>query len=58
MANIPPIKSIEDIYIFTRGGTVLDVQKGVKIKRRKARVSSRDESGNLPDVSRGVDCEF
>ena len=31
MANIPPIKSIEDIYIFTRGGTVLDVQKGVKI---------------------------
>ena len=34
------------------------LQEGVKIKRRKARVSSRDESGNLPDVSRGVDCEF
>ena len=31
MANIPPLKTIDDLYIFTRGGTVIDVQKGVKI---------------------------
>ena len=31
MANIPPIKAIDELNIFTRGGTVIDVQKGVKI---------------------------
>ena len=31
MANIPPLKTIDDLYIFTRGGTVIDVQKGMKI---------------------------
>ena len=31
MASIPPLKTIDDLYIFTRGGTVIDVQKGMKI---------------------------
>ena len=31
MANIPPLKTIDDLYIFTRGGTVIDVKKGMKI---------------------------
>ena len=31
MASRKPIKAVEDINIFTLSGTVIDVQKGVKI---------------------------
>ncbi len=31
MANITPIKTIDELNIFTRTGMVIDVQKGVRI---------------------------